>query len=147
MRWLPGLAIVVAVGACAHAPPPPPPPPEPAPITVAVLSFADFGPEAEKGCVMAILSAGFRAVGHREIEQAVPTPQTVDYQTVGRAVGADLIIDAMARRTPTKRKSSPPRLISTRSGDVLAVSKKGARLDRSYSVAERVCTDLLNQLP
>src|SRR5688572_21602959 len=94
--------LVVAAG-CAPAPPPVK---SPAPLTLAVIEFGDSGREAERGCVMAALEAGYRVVGRRELDAQLPNDEVIDYRALGRGLGADMVIDGglargmKARRAP-----------------------------------------------
>ena len=136
----------------AGCPKPPPPRPSlpwqeaPGPIAVAVIEFGDEGREAENGCVMAVLEAGYRAVSRKKLEEAMPTDD-VDYQNLGHLVGADMIIDGGIPRGGAPAKRPPPRLVSTRTGDLLAVARAQVRIDRSFKVGKKVCSDLIKQLP
>jgi len=134
------------VAGCAAAPPPPPKP-EPAPITVAVIEFGDVGRAAEDGCVMAVLDAGFRVVGRKQIDAALPNDDLIDYRKLGQVLGADMIVDGGLARGLKVRRSPPARLVSTRTGNLLAETKIAGRIDRGFKVGRRVCEELLKQLP
>jgi TolB-like protein len=131
---------------CASAPPPAPPQ-QPAPLTVAVIEFGDSGREAEDGCVMAALEAGFRVVSRREIAAALPNDDSIDYRKLGQQLKADLIIDGGLARGMKVRKQPPPRIVSTASGNLLAETRMHGRIDKSFKVGQKACSDLLNQLP
>ncbi len=141
------LALSLTAGCIQKPLPPPKPPDEKPPITVAVIEFGDRGREAENGCVMAVLEAGFRAVDRAQLDQHLPTDDDIDYQKLGHALGCDLIIDGGIARGSTAKTAPAPRLVSTRSGDVLAISPAKGRVDRNFKIGQRVCGDLLKQLP
>lgn len=120
-------------------------------ISVAVIGFGgtdQLGSAAEDGCVMAVLETGLRAIERRQVVAALPNEADVDFSTVGRALGADLIIDGgVARGSGDERASLEPRLISTHSVNVLGVAKSTGRVKLTRAVGRRVCTQLLAQLP
>jgi hypothetical protein len=116
-------------------------------MTVAVIEFGDAGLEAEQGCVMAVLEAGYRAVERKQLDVALPTDEDIDYQKLGKALGADLIIDGGIARGTRHRSNPSPRLISTHSSNVLAIAKLKGRADKSGEVGHKLCAELLMQLP
>jgi len=142
------LGVVVLAG-CPKPPPPREPAPwqeAPGPISVAVIEFGDAGREAENGCVMAVLEAGYRSISRKKLQEAMPTDD-VDYQNLGHLVGADMVIDGGIPRGGAPAKIPPPRLVSTRTGDLLAVARSQGRIDRSFKVGKKICSDLIKQLP
>jgi TolB-like protein len=139
--------LALFLGACAHGPKPAPGPTEPPPLTVAVIEFGDSGRDAENGCVMAVLEAGLRVIGRDVLAQKLPNDDSIDYRQLGHTLGADLVIDGGIARGMKVRKPPPARLVSTRSGNLLAVSRMAGRIDKSYKVGQKVCSDLLAQLP
>ncbi len=147
MRGALWLAVVWSVSGCAHAPAPAPPPAAPPPLTIAVIEFGDNGRTAEDGCVMAALEAGFRVVSRGAIAAALPTDDVIDYRRLGKQLSADLIIDGGLARGMKIRKQPPPRIVSTSTGNLLAETRLAGRIDRGYKVGQKVCADLLNQLP
>ncbi len=122
-----------------------------APLAIAIISFGgtDAMPsEAEDGCVAAILDAGYRAVGRKQVRAALPNENDVDYAKVGQALGADLIIDGgFLRGSGRVAPSLQPRLISTHSAGVLASVDAKGKVKLTRAVGQKLCTDLLNQLP
>jgi hypothetical protein len=141
MRRLLLAASLLACGACAHAPLPA----EKPPLAFAVIDLGD--PEAQKGCVMALLDGGFRVVGQKAIDAALDNPDTTSYKRLGRAVQADLIIDGGFTREKNNRKRLSARLVSAQSGDVLASSRVEKPDKKPFVTGQKVCTDLLQQLP
>ena len=138
---------VVSVG-CASAPAPAPQkPPEPAVITVAVIEFGEALHYGEDGCVTAVVEAGHRAVDKKRLAAALPSDEEIDYQQLGRALGADLIIDGGLPRGAKARQMQPARIVSTQKGDVLASSKSRRRVDKSFEIGHETCAELLKQLP
>jgi hypothetical protein len=140
-----GLIMVLVVAGCATAPAPQPQ--QPAPLTIAVIEFGDAGREAEDGCVMAALEAGFRVVSREELAVALPNDDSIDYRRLGKQLKADLIIDGGLARGMKIRRQPPPRIVSTASGNVLAETRLKGRIDRSGKIGQKTCADLLNQLP
>jgi hypothetical protein len=140
--------LVLLLTGCATAPPPQPPPPkpEPQPIAVAVIELGG-STEAEDGCARAILEANHRAIEKQRVDQALPTDDDIDYQKLGRLLGADLIIDGGIARGVKLKKVPPARIVSTQKGDILASSASKIRVNKSYQVAHDVCAELLRQLP
>jgi len=133
---------------CASAPPPAPPPQKPAQIAVAVIEFGDVaGNYGRDGCVKAVVEAGHRAVEDQAIAAALPNDSDIDYQQLGRTLGADLIIDGGLPRGPRSKQMQPPRIVSALKGDVLAASKNKRRVDKSFEIGHETCADLLRQLP
>jgi len=132
---------MVAWAACAHAPAPT----EKAPIAFAVIDLGDR--DAEKGCVMALLDGGFRVVGQKAIDAALENPDTTSYKRLGKAVQADLIIDGGFTREKNNRKKLSARLVSAQSGDVLATTRVQKPDKKPFVTGQKVCTDLLQQLP
>jgi hypothetical protein len=137
--------MVLLLAACATAPPPSPEKPQA--LTVAVIEFGDHGREAEDGCVMAALEAGLRVVSREEIAVALPNDDDIDYRRLGQQLKADLIIDGGLARGMKVRRQPPPRIVSTRSGNLLAETRLKGRIDRGFKVGQKTCADLLNQLP
>ncbi len=148
MAWL-----FVSISGCATsaAPPPSPPPPDKPPITNAVFSIGgsdDKASEAEDGCVMALLEAGYRIVERPRVVAAVPNENDVDFSAVGRALGADLIVDGGWTRNsgdPPRRLES--RLISTHSANVLGTVNGRGHATLSHATGHKLCRDLVAQLP
>jgi hypothetical protein len=142
VRWL------LLLAGCATAAPPPPPPPKAAPavILVAIIELGG-NQEAEDGCARAVLDAGHHAVERRRLDQVLPNDDDIDYQKLGHALGADLIIDGGLARGVKVPKAPPPRIVSAHKGDVLASSRVKKRIDKSYQNAHEICADLLSQLP
>ena len=140
---------LVCLASCATAPPPPPPPkPEaPAVIAVAIIEFGEDGTDGENGCAMAVLEAGYRAIGKKAIHDALPSDSVIDYQKLGQKLGADLIIDGGLTTGVKLKKTPPARIVATRSGDILAQTRLGGRIDKNFKIGQKVCTDLLKQLP
>jgi TolB-like protein len=126
-------------------------PTEKPPITIAVIGFGgtnEKSSEAEDGCVMAVLEAGFRAVDRRQIVAALPNENDVDFTATGRALGCDLIVDGgVARGTDEAAARLEPRLISTHSASVLGATKSKARLKLGRPIGRKLCAELLAQLP
>lgn len=121
------------------------------PIAVAVIGFggsdASASP-AEDGCVMAVLEAGYRVVGRQQVVAALPNENDVDFSTVGRALGADVIIDGgVARGSGADSVPLEPRLISSHSANLLGVASSHGRVKLSRVVGQKLCTKLLGQLP
>ena len=143
-------AFALALGGCAHAPAAPSPAEKP-PITIAVISFGgtDETPsEAEDGCVMALLEAGYRVVDRHRIVASVPNENDVDYTSVGRLLGADLIVEGGWTRNsgePPRRLES--RLISTHSANVLGTTEDKAHAKLGRAFGRKICSELLAQLP
>jgi hypothetical protein len=125
--------------------------PEKPPITIAVIGFGgsdDKASEAENGCVLAVLGAGLRAVDRRQVVTALPNENDVDFTTVGRVLGCDLIVDGgVARGSNVASAQLEPRLISTHSANVLGAAKTTVRVKLSREVGRRLCTELMSQLP
>jgi TolB-like protein len=125
--------------------------PEKPPITVAVIGFGgsnETASEAEDGCVMAVLEAGFRAVDRHKIVAALPNENDVDFTTTGRVLGCDLILDGgVARGTREALVRLEPRLISSHSANVLGMSKSKGRVKLGREIGRRLCAELIAQLP
>jgi hypothetical protein len=150
MRRLGGWLLLVWLTSCAPPPPPAPPPPKPEtqPIAVAIIEFGDDGGEGENGCAMAVLEAGYRSIGKKAIREALPSEDVIDYQKLGQKLGADLIIDGGLISGVKMKKMPPARIVATRSGDILAQTRVvGGRVDKNFKVGQKVCSDLLKQLP
>ena len=111
-----------------------------------MIEFGD-GQDAENGCVMSVLEAGHRVVDRKLIDAALPNDADIDYQQLGHALSADLIIDGGILRGVKMRQLLSPRIISARSGDVLAAAKSRKRADRSFQIGHDTCAELLKQLP
>lgn len=146
------LALALALGAgCAHAPAPSSSSSEKPPITIAVISFGgsnETPSEAEDGCVMALLEAGYRVVDRPRIIATVPNENDVDYTSAGRLLGADLIIEGGWTRNsgePPRRLES--RLISTHSANVLGTTEDKAHARPGRALGRKICSELLAQLP
>ena len=139
--WL--AAIGLAWGGCAHAPPPV----EKPPFAFAVVKLG--GREAENGCVMALLDGGFRVVGREAIDAALQNPDAAGYKRLGAALQADLIIDIDGGLAHEKhnRKKRAAVLVSVASGDVLAMTPVPVPGKMSFATGQKVCADLLQQLP
>jgi TolB-like protein len=140
------LVVLACLWGCAHAPRPPPPE-EPKPLTFAVIEFGDAGREAENGCVMALLEAGYRVVDRAALDQVLPNDDDIEYRRLGRLLGADIIIDGNLPRGMKLRRVPPARMVSTETGSLLAVARVAGRVDRSFQTGQKVCADLLAQLP
>jgi TolB-like protein len=125
--------------------------PEKPPITVAVIGLGGTNvaaSDAEDGCVMAVLEAGFRAVDRQQIVAALPNENDVDFTAIGRALGCDLIVDGgVARGSRPALVRLEPRLISSHSANVLGMSKSKGRVKLSREIGRRLCAELLAQLP
>ena len=115
-------------------------------ITVAIIELGG-SQEAEDGCVRAVLDAGHRAVEKQKLDRVLPNDDDIDYQKLGHALGADLIIDGGLARGVKLAKTPAPRIVSSLKGDVLASSRLKKRVDKSYQNAREICADLLSQLP
>lgn len=142
----------LALGAgCAHAPASSSSSSEKPPITIAVISFGGTNAtpsEAEDGCVMALLEAGYRVVDRPRIVATVPNENDVDYTNVGRLLGADLIVEGGWTRNsgdPPRRLES--RLISTHSANVLGTTEDKAHAKLGRAFGRKICSELLAQLP
>ena len=122
--------------------------PEPATgkIVVAIIELAG-NVEAEDGCRRAVLDAGHRPISKQRLDQVLPNDDDIDYQKLGHALAADLIIDGELPRGGKLARVLPPRIVSAQRGDVLASSRVKKRVDESYRNAREICTDLLGQLP
>ena len=142
-----------AVAACApHYDAPPPETPRPkAPLAIAVISFGgsdETASEAEDGCIAAILDGGYRAVGRKQVRAALPNENDVDYNKVGQTLGADLIIDGgFLRGSGRVAPSLTPRLISTHSAGLLASVESKGKVTLTRAVGQKLCQELLSQLP
>jgi hypothetical protein len=141
-----GMVTLLLVAGCATAPPPPPPE-KPQALTIAVIEFGDHGREAEDGCVMAALEAGFRVVSREELAVALPNDNDIDYRRLGQQLKADLIIDGGLARGMKIKRQPPPRIVSTSTGNLLAETRLKGRIDRGFKIGQKTCADLLNQLP
>src|SRR5262245_12042617 len=73
---------LAALAGCGAAPAPSTA--QPQPLTLAVIEFGDAGRDAENGCVMAALEAGFRVVSREQLAAALPSDDTIDYRQLGR---------------------------------------------------------------
>ncbi len=144
------LVLLALGGGCAHAPPPPAPTERP-PITIAVLSFGgtnDKSSNAEAGCVMTLLEAGYRVVDRARVVASVPNENDVDYSNVGRLLGADLIIDGgWTRNSDEAPRRLESRLISTHSANILGTTARKSRGAIGDAVGRAICHDLIAQLP
>ena len=144
--------VLLALGCgCAATRTSAPPASEKPPITIAVIGFGgtdEKASEAENGCVLAVLGAGLRAVDRHQVVTALPNENDVDFTTVGRVLGCDLIVDGgIARGTNVASAQLEPRLISTHSANVLGAAKTTVRVKLSREVGRRLCAELMNQLP
>jgi hypothetical protein len=86
------LALICAAVGCAprYDTPPPEAPRAKAPLAIAIISFGgtdDMPSEAEDGCIAAILDGGYRAVGRKQVREALPNENDVDYNKVGQTLG------------------------------------------------------------
>lgn len=148
-----GIVLLLWCAGCpAHVEPPSPePPPVKQPLAIAIISLGgsdDVASEAEDGCVAAILDAGYRAVGRKQVRAALPNENDVDYNKVGQTLGADLIIDGgVARGSRAATTHLSTRLISTHSAGLLATAESKGRVKLTRAVGQGLCTELLNQLP
>ena len=138
-------------GCATQAPPAPSPPPEKPPITIAVISFGGSdvsASDAEDGCVMALLEAGYRIVDRARVVAAVPDESDVDFANVGRVLGADLIVDGgWTRKSGAPPKRLESRLISTHSANVLGSARAKGRLKLDRATGRALCQELVAQLP
>ncbi len=151
----PRLVMLLLLGAgCApqysSAPPPVEARPK-GPLAIAIISFGgtdERASEAEDGCVAAILDAGYRAIGRKQVRAALPNENDVDYNKVGHDLGVDMIIDGgFLRGSGNVAASLSPRLISTHSAGVLASTETKGRVKLTRVVGQKLCTELLSQLP
>jgi TolB-like protein len=154
-------ALVVVVGAAAallvacaphYEMAPPQEPQQKGPLAIAIISFGgtdDMPSEAEDGCVAAILDAGYRAVGRRQVREALPNENDVDYNKVGQKLGVDMIIDGgFLRGAGRVAPSLTPRLISTHSAGVLAsIDPVKGKVKLTRVVGQKLCNELISQLP
>ena len=94
------------------------------------------------------LNQGFRVVGQKAIEQALEQPDTTTYKRLAKAVSADLIIDGgFTRDKKSAKKKLSARLVSAISGDVLATTRVQKPDKQPFVTGQKVCADLLQQLP
>jgi TolB-like protein len=121
-----------------------------APLAIAIISFGgsdDMPSEAEDGCVAAILDAGYRAIGRKQVRAALPNENDVDYNKVGQTLGADMIIDGgFLRGSGRVAPSLTPRLISTHSAGLLASVESKGKVKLTRAVGQKLCSDLISQL-
>src|SRR5205814_4695782 len=87
-----GLILLVACAAPQRVTAPVEPDPGAAAIRVAIIELAG-NVEAEDGCVRAVLDAGHRPVDKRLLDRVLPNDDDIDYQKLGHALDAALIID------------------------------------------------------
>ena len=132
-------------------------PSAPLPQTIAVLEFGaqhdpDLSAGLKDGCIAAILDRGLKAV-EREQLSAIMQEKTLrrsdevspDYlQKLGELVGVDGAIVGRISPLNYKKGVASVRLISTRTGEVLAVSRLRGRLDKAYKVGQHACSELLD---
>ncbi len=120
-------------------------------LAIAIISFGgseDMPSEAEDGCIAAILDAGYQPVARKKVREVLPNENDVDYNTVGAKLGADMIIDGgFLRGSGRVAASLTPRLISTHSGGLLASVETKGKVKLTRAVGQKLCIDLLNQLP
>ena len=118
-------------------------------MTVAVIEFGEQGAEVEKGCVAAVLDAGFRALepSGTDVDAALQSAGVVDYVKLGHTLGAELILDGGVPRAGLRSVQLAPRLISPVSNDVLATGKSKLHLHHGAPEGKNACARLLLQLP
>jgi hypothetical protein len=137
-------------GGCAHTPEASPPSEKP-PITIAVMGFGgtnEKASDAEGGCVVALLEAGYRVVDRSRIIASVPNENDVDYTNIGRVLGADLILDGgWTRNSGAAPRHMESRLISTHSANVLGTTQDKAHEGPGRTIGRKICRDLIAQLP
>lgn len=145
--------LALCAGCAAHAPPTAPAATEKPPITVAVIGFGGddaVASDAENGCVMAVLEAGYRAVDRRQVVAALPNEGDVEFASLGRTLGADLVIDGSIARGSVAPRATVrlwPRMISTQSTNVLATVRAVGPTRLTHALGHRICQELLAQLP
>jgi hypothetical protein len=126
-------------------------PAEKPPLTIAVLSFGGTNTrpsEAEDGCVMALLEAGYRVVDRARIVEAIPNENDVDFSVVGRTLGADLLVDGgWTRDTGAPPDRLESRLISTHSANILGTAQTRGHVAMTRALGKKLCRDLIGQLP
>jgi hypothetical protein len=146
-----GLACIVVSCAPRYEAAPAEAPRPKAPLAIAIISFGGtdaMASEAEDGCIAAILDGGYRAVGRKQVRAALPNENDVDYNKVGQTLGADLIIDGgFLRGSGSVAPSLTPRLISTHSAGLLASVESKGKVKLTRAIGQKLCADLLNQLP
>ena len=145
-------SLLLLLGAgCAAVSPRPAASEDKPPITVAVIGFGGTNAAAsgaERGCVMAVLDAGFRAAERWQILTALPDENDIDFTNFGRLLNADLIIDGgVVRGSETVPARLEPRLISSHSAAVLASARSKGRVKLSDDIGQKLCSELLAQLP
>lgn len=132
-------------------------PSAPLPQTIAVLEFGvqhdpDLSAGLKDGCIAAVLDRGLKAVEREQLsaimqEKSLSRSEEVspDYlQKLGELVGVDGAIVGRMSPLNDKKGIASVRLISTRTGEVLAVSRLRGRLDKAYKVGQHACSELLD---
>jgi hypothetical protein len=140
------MLLLIACAAPQRSTAPVEPEPSTGKIVVAIIELAG-NVEAEDGCRRAVLDAGHRPVTKQRLDKVLPNDDDIDYQKLGNALAADLIIDGGLPRGGKLPRAPAPRIVSAHRGDVLASSRVKKRADESYRNAREICADLLNQLP
>ena len=132
------------------------------PITVAVVDFSMIdkkgkiadervGDRAEDGCLDAILKRSFRAIDPKAVDDATAARLSEGgnagsvYQELGQRLGIDAVIIGGMGKISVRNNETIAKLISTRTGAVIAISKLDARVKRGFMTGQRVCQDLLEQ--
>lgn len=127
------------------------------PRTVAVLGFSSYripgggGDTAEDGCTSVLLERGVRVVERQRLD-AIMQEKSLSrggevgnafLQQLGMMAGADAVIIGAVNSTGRGKDQTSARLISTRSGEVLALARLRGRADKAYRIGEKVCAELI----
>jgi hypothetical protein len=135
----------------ARTPAPAAAPAEKPPLSIAVISFGGTDTKAsaaEDGCVVALLEAGYRVIERARVVAAVPNENDIDYVAIGRTLGVDLIVEGgWNRNAADVHGRIEGRLLSTHSASVLGTATSGAHVTLTHAFGQKMCRELIAQLP